>query len=210
MTEKAVIEDVLSGKKESFATLVKDNNQLLYRVGMSYLKDHAEVEDIMQVTYLKAFDNIGRFNHQSSFSTWITRIMINECLMYLRKRKRRFEFASGDIYSSGAFEIQDSTSIESVLTNQEIKAIAEKMLLKLPEAYRVVFILREVQELSAKEVAEALGVTEENVNVRLHRGKKLLQKSIIEYAGDPDIFSYHKKYCSVLTANVMDRLLLLN
>ena len=199
MKEQRVIEDILDGKRERFALLVEANNELLYRIGMSYLNNHTEVEDLMQVTYLKAFENLGKFNHQSSFSTWITRIMINECLMYFRKRKRRVELASGDIYSFNAFEVPDCPSIESTLSNEEI----EKMLLKVPEDYRIIFVLREVQKLPTKEVAAAVGITEENVNVRLYRAKKMLRKLILKYIGDVDIFSYHKMYCNILTGKVM-------
>lgn len=203
MKEQQIIEDMLGGKRERFALLVEANNELLYRIGMSYLNNHTEVEDLMQVTYLKAFENFGKFNRQSSFSTWITRIMINECLMYLRKRKRSIELASGDFDSFTAFEKPDNPSIESTLSYKELKAISEKMLFQIPDEYRIIFILREVQELSTKEVAEAVGITEENVKVRLYRAKKMLQKLILKYIGDGDIFSYHKKYCNVLTGKVM-------
>lgn len=208
MEEQELIEDILDGKRERFALLVKANNELLYRIGMSYINNHAEVEDLMQVTYLKAFEKLGKFNHQSSFSTWITRIMINECLMYLRKKERRMEFAYGDIYSFTAFDMPDNPSIESTLSNEELKAILEKILLKIPEEYRIIFVLREVQKLSTKEVTAVVGITEENVNVRLYRAKKMLQKLMLTHISDSDIFSYHRKYCNVLTAKVMAHILL--
>lgn len=205
--EQRIIEDILDGKRERFALLVEANNELLYRIGMSYLNNHMEVEDLMQVTYLKAYESLGKFNHQSSISTWITRIMINECLMNLRKKKTSLEVTSGDSYAFNAFEVSDGSSLESTLNNEEIKATLEKILLKLPEEYRTIFILREVQKLSTREAAEAVGISEENVNVRLYRAKKMLQKLILSNVDGSDIFSYHKRYCHILTAKVMARIL---
>lgn len=201
-TEKEVIEDILQGKKESFALLIQNNNQLLYRTGMSYLDNHSEVEDTMQVTYLKAFENIRGFSHQSSFRTWIVRIMINECLMLLRRKKKRIELIFEDFDSLIALGIADTTSIESRVENNELKNLLAKMILKIPQNYSIVFMLREIDGMATKEVANALGISEENVKVRFYRGKKMLKELLLSQAPE-EVFSYNKKHCSALTNKVM-------
>ena len=91
VTTGETISNVLNGHTEEFEKLISENNELLYRIGMAYVNNHTEVEDLMQITYLKAFEKLSSFNSKSSFSTWLTRIMINECLMYLRNKKNKKE-----------------------------------------------------------------------------------------------------------------------
>ena len=88
MTDAEAVREVVDGNREMFEVIVRRYNQRLYRIGMGYLQDHAETEDAMQNAYVKAFLHLGRFRGNAAFATWLTRIMINECLMVLRSRKR--------------------------------------------------------------------------------------------------------------------------
>src|SRR3954462_862814 len=88
ITDLEAVSGVVGGQREMFEVIVRRYNPQLYRVGMAYLRNHAQTEDAMQNAYLKAFLNLSRFAHDSAFSTWLTRIMINECLMLLRRGKR--------------------------------------------------------------------------------------------------------------------------
>lgn len=90
ISDNEIISRILLGEKDVYALLVKKYNQRLYRIGMSIINDDAEVEDVMQVAYIKAYENIKKFEFRSNFSTWITRILINESLLRLRKRKQSF------------------------------------------------------------------------------------------------------------------------
>ena len=207
MTTEETITSVLNGRTEQFEKLISDNNELLYRIGMSYINNHTDVEDLMQITYLKAFEKLNTFNNNSSFSTWLTRIMINECLMFLRSKRNKKEIYYEDNNTLNIFEPVDENSFENNLNYKELKAISEKMILRLPEEYRIVFMLRQVQKLSVKEVAEAIGISEENVKVRMFRARRMIQKMLLNYIGENDIFSYDKKYCAVLTQKVMKKIL---
>ncbi len=208
MQENDVIDEILTGHTHQFALLVQAHNDLLYRIGMSYLNNHTEVEDLMQVTYLKAYEHLAQFNHQSSFSTWITRIMINECLMFLRKKKHGFQLTSAEQDTTALADIPDQSSLEATINYKQLKEVTERMLFQLPEEYRIIFILREVQKFSSKEVAEIVGITEESVRTRLMRAKKKLQRLVIDYMGESDIFSYDKKHCNPFTAKVMQQIYL--
>ena len=205
--EKLMVESILSGKQELFAKIITAHNELLYRVGRSYINNHEEVEDLMQTTYLKAYERLSQFNFQSSITTWITRIMINECLMYLRKEKRNTAPIPVDVDESISLDFMDSQTFESQINYEELKAICEKMVLQLPDEYRLVFLLREVQKLPSKDVAEIAEISEENVRIRLYRAKRMLQKLILDHLGESDIYGYHKKYCNKLTAEVMNKIL---
>jgi RNA polymerase sigma factor (sigma-70 family) len=207
MTTEEAIDNILCGHPEQFELIVSTHNQLLYRIGMSYINNHTEVEDLMQSTYMKAYEKLDSYRHQSAFSTWITRIMINECLMFLRSNRRKMEFSLDEESEKKNSEIPDKLTIEESLNYEELKDIAEKMVLRLPEEYRLVFMLREVQQLSNKEIARMLELTEENVKVRMFRARRMVQKMLLKYIGDADVFSYHKKYCGLLTQKVMTMIL---
>src|SRR5450631_3566957 len=90
ISDNEIISRVLQGEKNLYANIVRKYNQRLYRVGMSIINDDTEVEDVMQVAYIKAYENLGKFEFKSAFSTWITRILINESLLRLKKRKQSF------------------------------------------------------------------------------------------------------------------------
>lgn len=203
-TEEAIAE-VINGKKQHFEQLVSDHNELLYRIGMSYINNHTEVEDLMQSTYLKAYEKLHDFRHQALFSTWISRIMINECLMYIRSKKRKAEFSLDENENIKAVPVEENT-IEKNLHFKEVKKMAEGMILKLPEDYRLVFMLRVLQQLGTGEVAAILNISEENVKVRMFRARRMLQKKLLKEINETDVFSYDKKYCAVLTRKIMTKI----
>src|SRR5688572_30815557 len=91
--DNEIIDLVLKGDKQNYATIVRRYNQRLYRIGMSILNEDAEVEDVMQVTYIKAYENLAKFQGRSAFSTWLIRILINESLLRLKKRKLSVHFS---------------------------------------------------------------------------------------------------------------------
>ena len=213
--EKALVEAILAGNHNLFEKIITANNELLYRVGRSYINDHEEVEDMMQTTYLKAFEKLPQFNFRSSISTWITRIMINECLMFIRKRRGKTVPISDEMLGLNGnlpTEVQDKVwdiqHFESQLNYLELKSIIEKMISQLQEEYRLIFLLREVQKLSTKEVAGMTSLTEDNVRIRLYRAKRMLQKMLVSNIGETDIYGYDKKYCTRLTNEVMKKILI--
>lgn len=196
-TDYQVINEVLQGDREIFRLLVRRYNQQLYRVGASFLRDRTLIEDAMQEAYLKAFLNLDRFRQDSSFSTWLTRIMINECLMFLRSAKKGAEVAIELVPEP------PNAPNEDCLQGREIKAILEAAVHSLPLKLRNVYILREVQQLTTTETAACLNLTESNVKVTLHRARQWLKERLLRSAEGIEIFPYPARFCDPFTETVM-------
>lgn len=206
VSDQQAIGEVVRGNREMFEPLVRRYNQLLYRVGMSYLHKHELVEDAMQNTYLKAFLNLARFKQDAAFPTWLSRIMINECLMQLRRNKAtREELGKNDIVAG--LPDDGARPGTTSLNLKEMKTLLEKAISELPRRYRCVYVLREVQQLSTDETAATLGLSPENVKVTLHRARERLKFLLLQSAAGVELFPYHAPYCNRLTAQVMSAVL---
>lgn len=202
ITDLDVVAGVLNGDRQMFEVVVRRYNGQLYRVGMAYLRNHAQTEDAMQNTYLKAFLNLERFRGHSAFATWLTRIMINECLMTLRTRAR-FVMENIDGGDERLADQMFAAPAADVLHNQDLKAVLEDAVQKLPRNHRAVYLLREVQQLSTNETAECLGISVENVKVSLHRAREGLKAELMKTAAGVELFAYPAVYCDPMTARVM-------
>jgi RNA polymerase sigma-70 factor (ECF subfamily) len=170
---------------------------------MAYLRHHAQTEDAMQNAYLKAFQNLSQFQGRSSFATWLTRIMINECLMMLRVQKRCHLESIDDEHLNPHHESLATPSADP-LQDQEMKAMLEQALAALPRTHRAVYMLREVQHLSTAETAESLGISVENVKVCLHRAREGLKAELLKSAAGIELFSYPAPYCDPMTRRVLN------
>jgi RNA polymerase sigma factor (sigma-70 family) len=193
---------VIGGQKEMFEVIVRRYNAQLYRVGMAYLRDHAQAEDAMQNAYLKAFLNLGRFRGTSAFSTWLTRIMINECLMIIRRRKH-YTMETLEDASEGPDRESFVAPAFDRLHHQDLKAALEQALQHLPRTHRTVYLLREVQHLSTTETAQCLGMSRDNVKVCLHRAREGLKTQLMKSAAGIELFAYPAQYCDPMTEKVM-------
>jgi RNA polymerase sigma-70 factor (ECF subfamily) len=209
LSDEEVVTRVLNGEKELYEILLKRYNQTLYRTIRSYLDD-GEVEDIMQEAYIKAFEKLGQFQGGSTFSTWLIRIGINEALQFLRQRKK---FRVINLYgnhegSTQVFNIPDSSKMnpEKKLINQEGKLLYEKAISQLPEKYRIVYVLREIEGLKNPEIAACLDLTESNVKVRLHRAKLLIREELYKISSNANVFEFGNKRCDRMVENVMKRI----
>ena len=198
-----VVHEVIRGNREMFEVIVRRYNTQLYRVGMSYLRGHAQTEDAMQNTYIKAYRHLQRYRGRSSFATWLTRIMINECLMILR-RQRRHVMESID-ESEGRVEYATFAAPPETdrLSAADLKALLESAIQSLPRLHRTVYLLREVQHLSTAETAACLGLSTSNVKVCLHRARESLKVALLKSAAGVELFGYPAQYCDPLTARVM-------
>ena len=199
--DKEIITRVLGGEKEMYALLVRRYNQRLYRVGMSIINDDAEVEDVMQVSYIKAYANLPKFEFKSSFSTWLTRILINECLLRLKKRKQSLSM-SNELINNEQNPSRSETPLGQMLNN-ELRAALEKAIKELPEKYRTVFVMREIENINITETGECLGLTEVNVKVRLNRAKAMLRNSLNHLYKKEDLLHFHLSRCDKMTDAVM-------
>lgn len=205
VADTEIIARILQGQKDLYATIVRRYNQRLYRIGMSIINDDGEVEDIMQVAYIKAYENLGKFEGRSGFSTWLTRILINESLLRLKQRKNSIHL-NDDTMNNEIYQQRNIDVPTPVLTtiNSELKNILEKSIRQLPEKYRTVFVMREIINMNVAETKECLDISEVNVKVRLNRAKALLRSSLNKYYTTEDIFHFHLNRCDRIVEWVMN------
>lgn len=208
LSDSQVVQRVLEGEKELFEILLRRYNQRLFRVIRSYIHSEDDVRDIMQDAYVKAYTKLQQFNNQSSFSTWLIRIAINEALQYLRKNKRILVNYGKTERLENVFNLPDTSQMnpENQVIKTETRVLVEQAVDCLPEKYRVVFMLQQVEGLSNLEIAECLKLTDSNVKVRLHRAKNLLKDELYKSTHDASIFEFGNHKCDAVVCNVMQRI----
>ncbi len=206
-TDSEIIHKINNGENQLFELLIRRNNPYLYRIGRAYNYNHQDTEDLMQETYINAFYSLDKFQNNSSFKTWITRIMLNNC--YQKKQKLSFQNEKPTEHiqnekDNPMFHNQNNT--EKNVLNKELGHVLENALNTIPEEYRMVFAMRELNGLSTAETAETLDITESNVKVRLNRTKALLRSEIEKIYSPDDIFEFNLVYCDRIVENVMNRI----
>jgi len=170
--------------------LISANNQRLFRTAWSILKNRTEAEDAVQAAYLAAFANIAGFEGRSSLSTWLTRIVVNEALGRRRadqRRRRRLEeegIAVLDTYRETLMRGSDAESPDTAVAREQIRKLLEHAVAGLPDPFRTVFVLREIEGLSSEETAAILDVPVATVKTRLHRGRKRLHETLAPEMSD--------------------------
>lgn len=205
VADVVAVRSVMQGDKEMFSVIVRRYNAQLYCVGMAYLRNHAQAEDAMQNAYLKAFTNLRRFKGTAAFATWLTRIMINECLMLLRREKHLRLTPLSEDTSALAPEALSEPARDS-LHAAEMKVVLEHAIQNLPRVHRTVYVLREVQHLSTDETAACLGLSSANVKVCLHRAREGLKAALLKSAAGLELFDYSATHCDPMTARVMAKI----
>ncbi len=208
ISDSDVISRILLGEKELYEILLRRNNQKLYRVIRSYINDLSEIEDIMQNTYLKAYENLHKFKHNSRFSTWLIRIGINDTLARLKAKNKHFNIHNPEASFSNDFilEIPDTEKLnpETKMIRQEAKQTLEKAIDQLDTKYKTVYILREVEGMSISEISDCLGLTISNVKVRIHRAKDMIREELYKLSLKTDIFEFGFSKCDFLVNRVMN------
>lgn len=178
--ERELMQRVRNGETEVFYELVQPYERTVFLTAASILGNDADAEEVAQEAVLKAFKNLARFREESKFSTWLIQIAINEARMKLRKDRRHlYESLDGQQNEDGDYipaDFADWREIPSeALEQSELRQALNQALNSLPEKYRTVIILRDVQQLSITETAQALGISEENVKTRTSRGRLKLR-----------------------------------
>ncbi len=213
--DAAEIAGVAAGDARAFERLMRRHNGRMYRAARSILKNEAEAEDAVQEAYWKAYQNIGEFRADSRFSTWLTRIVINEALMRLRRNKRRAQFIQSDMEThpdilgaaSAAPAPADGNPAQAAW-RAEVRRLIEQRLDELPDDYRTVFMLRAVEDMPAVEVAVVLGIPEATVRTRYFRARRLMRGALsrdMDMCGR-DAFSFAGHRCDRIVAAVLARL----
>jgi RNA polymerase sigma-70 factor (ECF subfamily) len=203
-----VIRQVLQGNTAMFELLMRRYNERVYRAVRAIVRDEHEAEDVMQQAYVNAFTHLHQFNGSAQFSTWLTRIAINESLARVR-RQGRYEAFDDELSSVDAFMSRHpSENPERQAFTGELRELLEWAIDTLPDGMREVFVLREVEGLNTFEVAECLGVTEEVVKTRLSRGRAALRRVLLERTGAtaPEAFRFYRPRCDRVVAHVLSRI----
>lgn len=205
-SDEQIAKRVLAGETALFEVLMRRHNPRVYRAVRSILRDEAESEDAMQQTYVQAFSHLSGFTGGSKFSTWLTRIAMNEALMRVRKKGRAERALAVPEAEQG--EAMQEPSPEARAETREMTAVLEVAVDRLPEMYRSVFMLREVEELSTAEAAEVLSVSEDVIKTRLRRAKALVREEICEMVGmgAAEAFQFHAPRCDRVVAAVLARI----
>ncbi len=206
ISDEEIISRILGGEHRMYEIIMRRYNAMLYRIGMSMVNNDAEVEDIMQVTYIKAYENLHKFEKRSGFSTWLTRILINESLYQLKKSKRNMRIElNNDTHPDNKADNGAGTPVNTLL-NKELSNILEQALVQLPEKYRMVFVLREMENMSIDETVDILNITEANVKVRLNRAKTMLRDTLGSYYKNEGVYHFHLTRCDRIVNNVFLKL----
>lgn len=190
MTDAEVVARVRAGETALFEVLMRRHNQRIYRVARAVLKDEADAEDVMQLAYIKAFTHLDQFEDRSQFSTWLTRITVHEALAKRRKWKPDVVEPSGSEGDHMDRLMSGGPDPERQAYGQELGRLLETAVDSLPETYRTVFMLRDVEGLSTAETADGLQLGEEAVKTRLHRARALLRRAIAERLGSSARFAF--------------------
>jgi RNA polymerase sigma-70 factor (ECF subfamily) len=208
-----LVRRALARDDTAFRAIMERHNRRLYRVARSILRNDSEAEDVVQEAYVNAFTHLDGFRGDSSLATWLSRITMNEALGRLRRERPTVEL---DALEAGRTEAQiipfpqsgASDDPERTMAQREILQLVERAADNLPEIFRIVFVTRVIEGMSAEETAELLGLRPETVKTRLHRARRLVREQLDKQIGPVlmDAFPFAGRRCERLTHAVMKRL----
>jgi RNA polymerase sigma-70 factor, ECF subfamily len=209
LTDEQIVASVLNGQAALFELIMRRYNQRLYRVARAILRNDTEAEDVMQETYVRAYQHLDQFAHRASFSTWITRIAVYESLARLRNRSRVVELDATKDDSAERLELPSTLADpEKQLSIRQLNQTLEAAILSIPQKYRTVLILRDVEQLSTSETAACLEISEQNVKVKLLRARAMVRKALYSLAGatSSEAFLFRATRCDRMVQEVFARL----
>jgi RNA polymerase sigma-70 factor (ECF subfamily) len=208
-----LVKRALAREEAAVRAIIKANNRRLYRLARGILRNDSEAEDVVQETYVRAFTHLTDFRGESSLSTWLSRIAMNEAMGRLRRQRPGVEISS---LPQGALEAQiiqfplmsTADDPEKSMAQREIHQVVEGAIDELPEAFRLVFITRVVEGMNVEETAELLDLKPETVKTRLHRARAMLRDNVEKKIGPVimEVFPFAGRRCDRLTEAVLKRL----
>ena len=210
--DASLVRRVLAGDDSAFAVLMRRFNRRLYRVARAIIGDTAEAEDALQEAYLNAYRCLRQFRGDSSLATWLSRLVVNECLGRMRRSARRQNVipmtptpADGELEAVPSDEVG---SPDAAADRAQMRAILERRIDALPEAFRAVFVLRSVEELTVEETAACLDIPAETVRSRHFRAKSLLREALAREVdiAERNVWEFAGARCDGIVARVLARL----
>ncbi|MGH9632956.1 MAG: RNA polymerase sigma factor [Bryobacteraceae bacterium] len=195
--ESALVERARNGEAAAFTELVNRYERKIYRIARQITQNDEDAEDVLQETFLKGYSHLDSFQGQSKFYTWIVRIAVNEALMKLRKRKTDRTVSLDEPVDTGEETVVREVAVweddpEQRYSREELRDILDKAVESLKPAFRTVFILRDIEQLSTEETAEALDISVPAVKSRLLRARLQLREKLTKFfrrKGD-NVFAY--------------------
>jgi RNA polymerase sigma-70 factor, ECF subfamily len=207
-----LVRRALTRDEAAVRAIMQANNRRLYRLARGILRNDAEAEDVVQDTYVRAFTHLEQFRGDSSLSTWLSRIAMNEAVGRLRRQKPGVEWSELEKSAPQAqiipFPLASSDDPEKSMAQREIQHVVEHAIDELPEPFRLVFITRVIEGMNVEETAEILGLKPETVKTRLHRARNLLRDNVERKIGPVvmEAFPFAGRRCERLTEAVLTRL----
>lgn len=210
LKDEEIVQRVLAGETAMFEIIMRRYNQRLYRISRSILQDDGEAEDVMQDAYVRAYEHLYQFAGKAAFSTWLTRIAIHEALARKRRRRHMEELDALQELKGDSMPILKSSrpDPEVQATQAHVRELLEDAIQALPEPYRIIVVLREVEEMGVVETAESLGVSEAVVKTRLHRAHAMLRRDLHSRARGriADLYAFHAPRCDRVVKAVFERI----
>jgi RNA polymerase sigma-70 factor (ECF subfamily) len=215
LDDDQLVELARAGEPGAFRGIMQRHNRRLYRVARGVLGEDSEAEDVVQETYAKAFQSLAGFRGEASLSTWLTRIAINEALGRKRRRRPMIDLGSLDLIDEqGEARVlifpgaRAGANPEADTTRAEIRRLLERAIDDLPEIFRIVFVMREIEQMSIVETASQLDILPETVKTRLHRARRLLREALQERLGSAlqDAYAFDGERCKRMTQAVLFRM----
>jgi RNA polymerase sigma-70 factor, ECF subfamily len=206
LTDSDLVQRILAGERQLYEVIIRRYNQRLYRIARSIVPSQEEAEDVLQETYVRAFEHLAQFEGRALFSTWLTKIAVHEAWNRIKQRSRHNIVES--LFSKESKLSQTPLTPEHQRLAKETRAILENAIDRLPDAYRSVFVMRSVEEMSTSETAHCLEISEEAVKVRLMRARRMLRRTLSEKvpAASVDAFQFLGERCDRTTAMVLRRI----
>ena len=208
LTDEQIVAQVIGGHTALFEVLMRRHNERIYRAARAIVRDDREAEDVMQQAYVNAYAHLRQFDHRAKFSTWLTRIAINEALARVRRQARYEPFDEEATVAGETMMSRQQVDPEHQAIARELGMLLERAVDALPDGNREVFMLREIEGLSTAETAECLGVSEDVVKTRLSRARAALRADLFQRAGlaAANAFRFERPRCDRVVAAVMERI----
>jgi RNA polymerase sigma-70 factor (ECF subfamily) len=210
LTDETIVDRIRHGETALYEILIRRHNQRLYRTIRAILRDDRDVEDVMQRAYVDAYRHLDQFRGAARFSTWLTRIAVNRAIRSGRGVRRDLELvpAAGDPELTIQQAPAPTIDPEHAMYGHELRVVLESSIEQLPEPFRLVFVMREVEGLSTAETAACLEINEDTVKTRLHRAKRILRERLDRQLGPAagTVYQFHLSRCDRVVTGVMQEI----
>jgi len=214
LDDQGLVRQALAGAPQAFRAIMQRHNRRLYRVARGIVGNETDAEDVLQEAYMRAFAHLNEFRGEARLSTWLTRIVINEALGRVRRKRELVELSHLERAERKTAQIlmfptvPASSDPEADAANAQLRRILEQAVDELPQSFRIVFMMRDMEEMSIEETAAQLGIAPATVKTRLHRARRMLRKAFDRRLISTlrDAFPFAGQRCAGIVERVMERL----